>query len=194
MRLIQKILVKYRHLFSFYINYLWWVSMFQKGDASAIFVWSGNYMNLSFHYLWQLKVQSIILFLCSKIAFLSEFWDRKTNISLFGWKLFVQWGNFEQDISINVSKNSTIMICTFDNCEKKSLHYPKIGQYYTPCISFPCKGHCQDQFNLDIDNNTKGQLISECPFDFPKKHRKIWQISALESKKWWNQQNKGSFI
>ena len=34
---------------------------------------------------------------------------------------------------------------------------------------------------------TKGQLISECLFDilnFPKKQQKIWQISALESKKW----------
>ena len=32
----------------------------------------------------------------------------------------------------------------------------------------------------------KGQLISECLFDvlfFPKNQRKIWQISALESKK-----------
>ena len=28
----------------------------------------------------------------------------------------------------------------------------------------------------------KDQLISECPLDFQKKHRKIWQISALESK------------
>ena len=35
----------------------------------------------------------------------------------------------------------------------------------------------------------KGQLISECPFeilDFPKIPPKIWQISALESKKWSN--------
>ena len=35
----------------------------------------------------------------------------------------------------------------------------------------------------------KGQLISECLFDvlnFPKKQPKIWQISALESKKWSN--------
>ena len=37
--------------------------------------------------------------------------------------------------------------------------------------------------------NPKGQLISECLFDvlnFPKNQRKIWQISALESKKWSN--------
>ena len=35
----------------------------------------------------------------------------------------------------------------------------------------------------------KGQLISECLFDFlnfPKNHQKIWQISAQESKKWSN--------
>ena len=33
----------------------------------------------------------------------------------------------------------------------------------------------------------KGQLISECSFDvlnYPKNQQKIWQISALESKKW----------
>ena len=44
---------------------------------------------------------------------------------------------------------------------------------------------------------SKGQLISECLFDildFPKKQRKIWQISALESEKWSNQQNKGTFL
>ena len=28
----------------------------------------------------------------------------------------------------------------------------------------------------------------------PKYQQKIWQISALESKKWWNQQNKGTFL
>ena len=44
----------------------------------------------------------------------------------------------------------------------------------------------------------KGQIISECPFDglnFPKKiNEKIWQISSLKSKKWWNQQNKATFL
>ena len=45
----------------------------------------------------------------------------------------------------------------------------------------------------------KGQLISECIFNvlnFPKKntYAKNWQISALESKKWCNQQNKGTFL
>ena len=28
----------------------------------------------------------------------------------------------------------------------------------------------------------------------PKYQRKIWQISALEFEKWWNQQNKGTFL
>ena len=32
-----------------------------------------------------------------------------------------------------------------------------------------------------------GQLISE-------NNEKIWQISALGSKKWWSRQNKGTFI
>ena len=43
---------------------------------------------------------------------------------------------------------------------------------------------------------SKGQLISECLFDFvnfPKKQRNIWQISALVYKKWSKQQNKGTF-
>ena len=43
----------------------------------------------------------------------------------------------------------------------------------------------------------KGKLISECllgVIDFPKKQRKIWQISALESKKWSNQQIKSAFL
>ena len=126
----------YCHLCSFNINYLWWVSMFQKGDMSDIFAWSGNYMNLSFHYLWQLKVQSTILFLCSKITFLSEFWDEKTNISVFGWKLFVQQGNFEQDISINVSKKRTIMICTFESCEQK---IQKLANIIHPVYHFNVK-------------------------------------------------------
>ena len=43
----------------------------------------------------------------------------------------------------------------------------------------------------------KGQLISECIFgvlNFPKTQRKIWQISALETKKGSNQQSKGNFL
>ena len=42
----------------------------------------------------------------------------------------------------------------------------------------------------------KGQIISECLLgveNFPNNHRKIWQISAQETKKWSNQQNKGTF-
>ena len=42
----------------------------------------------------------------------------------------------------------------------------------------------------------KGQLISECLFDvlnFPKKQQKIWQISALESKKWSNDKIKAHY-
>ena len=43
----------------------------------------------------------------------------------------------------------------------------------------------------------KGQLISECilgVIDFPKKQRKFWQISALDSKKWSNQQSESTFL
>ena len=43
---------------------------------------------------------------------------------------------------------------------------------------------------------TKGQIISECPFeilDFPKIPRKIWQISALESEKWSNHKIKALY-
>ena len=43
----------------------------------------------------------------------------------------------------------------------------------------------------------KGQLVSECLFgilNFPKKQRKIWQISAIETKKWSNQESKGTFL
>ena len=50
---------------------------------------------------------------------------------------------------------------------------------------------------MTIIFKVKGQLISECPLDvldFPKKQKnKKSQISALESKKWRNQQNKATF-
>jgi hypothetical protein len=42
----------------------------------------------------------------------------------------------------------------------------------------------------------KGQLISECLFDilnFPKNQQKIWQISALEYKKWSNHKIKAHY-
>ena len=42
----------------------------------------------------------------------------------------------------------------------------------------------------------KGQIISECLFDvldFPKNQRKIWQISALVSKKWSNHKIKAHY-
>ena len=41
-------------------------------------------------------------------------------------------------------------------------------------------------FSTLTNINAKGQIISECPLeilDFPKIPPKIWQISALESKK-----------
>ena len=45
--------------------------------------------------------------------------------------------------------------------------------------------------------DSKGQLISECLYNalnFPKKPTKIWQTSALEYKKWSNEQNKGMYF
>ena len=47
-----------------------------------------------------------------------------------------------------------------------------------------------------FNGSFEGQLISECLLgvkDFPKKQRNIWQISALKSKKWSNQQGKSTF-
>ena len=49
-------------------------------------------------------------------------------------------------------------------------------------VSYLCFYNILIQFSL----YSKGQIISECPLeilDFPKIPRKIWQISALESKK-----------
>ena len=56
-------------------------------------------------------------------------------------------------------------------------------------------GHVKNgRVNLKI---CKGQLISEWlidAFNFPKKISKIWWISSLESKKWSNQQDKGTLF
>ena len=44
--------------------------------------------------------------------------------------------------------------------------------------------------------NSKGQLFSECLFwclKFSKNAKKVLQISALESKKWWNHKTKAHF-
>ena len=44
---------------------------------------------------------------------------------------------------------------------------------------------------------SKGQLMSECLFDFlnfPKNQQKIWQISVPGSKKGSNQQSKDPFL
>ena len=53
------------------------------------------------------------------------------------------------------------------------------------------------EIELRAEEATTGQLISECLLgfiDFPKKQRKFLQISALESKKWSNQQSKSTFL
>ena len=51
--------------------------------------------------------------------------------------------------------------------------------------------------NFKIVQFFKGQLISKCPFGIFKLHKNqqfILRISALESKKWSNQHNKGLFL
>ena len=60
------------------------------------------------------------------------------------------------------------------------------SKYYIWCIVHSSWFFVASECN---EKNTKGQIISECPFeilDFPKIPLKIWQISALESKKWSN--------
>ena len=56
----------------------------------------------------------------------------------------------------------------------------------------------QKWLNLDLNGCIKGQLISEWLFDvlnIPKKNNaKSWWISALESKKWLNQKDKGTLL
>ena len=64
------------------------------------------------------------------------------------------------------------------------------GAYGTPSKS-------QNPIGLVQGGRSKGQLVSEWFFDFlkfPKNQRKIWQISALETKKWSNQQSKNTFL
>ena len=51
--------------------------------------------------------------------------------------------------------------------------------------------------NLLVIYSLKGQIISECLFDFlnfPKNHRKFWQISAQEHERCWNHQNKDNAL
>ena len=66
-----------------------------------------------------------------------------------------------------------------------------VSKGFVPCLLISCST-CSALCNVCMDQHcttviAKGQIISECPLeilDFPKIPRKIWQISALESKKW----------
>ena len=82
----------------------------------------------------------------------------------------------------------------------------RIWDFYTG-LSVICQENCYrrewscDPFKWCICTcglfATKGQLISESLFgvlNFPKKQRKIQQISALETKNWSKQQSKGTFL
>ena len=58
-------------------------------------------------------------------------------------------------------------------------------QFLEP-IESSTKGQETFKSTMLISPPTKGQLVAECllgVIDFPKNQRKIWQISALESKK-----------
>ena len=52
------------------------------------------------------------------------------------------------------------------------------------------------KFNV-LPPSMMGQLILNCPLGvivWTKIPMKFWQISAIECNKWWNQQNKGTFL
>ena len=81
------------------------------------------------------------------------------------------------------------IICMLGLFEKKRLTFA----ITTPQLSANCEHFWGCSWILE----SKGQLISECllgVIDFPKNQWKIWQISALESKKWSNQQSKSTFL
>ena len=94
--------------------------------------------------------------------------------------------------------------------EKMYKNQEKIRLKLKDCPSFNHRNHRLDllvQFMFRnvyrskilslVRNHSKGLIISECLFDvwnFPKYNKTIWQISSLESKKWSNQQNKGTFL
>ena len=62
------------------------------------------------------------------------------------------------------------------------------------CFNFDNKS-CA--YNMNALQPDEGHLISECKFgflNFAKTNKKIWQTSALASKEWSNQQNKGSSL
>ena len=52
------------------------------------------------------------------------------------------------------------------------------------------------QHFCEIARGNNGQVIPKSPFNelFQKTNENIWQISALESKQWSNQQEKGTFL
>ena len=77
---------------------------------------------------------------------------------------------------------------------KKSLYCDKTLEN---AISYLLKLGLSILFGDPLITRPKGQLISEWlfgVFNFPKKHAKIWWISALESKNWSNQKDKGTLL
>ena len=95
--------------------------------------------------------------------------------------------------------------------EGVKFHSPEIYRGLSCCLSFAWpklqyirytffSPSCSSLYRVIIFAVTlfsKGQLISEWLFDFlnfPKNQRKIWWISALESKKWLNQKDKFTLL
>ena len=67
-------------------------------------------------------------------------------------------------------------------------HYWHPGAFVGNSANVPKEGKLQTDHVLpDFQGSTKGQIISEFFFT----NDKIWQISALATKKWSNQKNKG---
>ena len=114
---------------------------------------------------------------------------------------------FLERLKLNIEIGSCNII-TFKN--KKCLNCGKEGHIKSNCpqINNQMKctkcgefGHFFGQHDLycavcdeQYYHNTEGQLISECLFDNLKFSKKTTQNSALEYKKWSNQQNKGTFL
>ena len=120
-----------------------------------------------------------------------------TGLGVYGVKpLFRHW-NLENELVLPIATENTIITnwthswsATFSIWGRSLI----IGQVSCNC-SFK---HWKLLIGIiNFIHFFKGQLIWECllgVIDFPKKQRKIWQISALKSKKWSNQQSKSTFL
>ena len=117
-----------------------------------------------------------------------------TTILCSDW-LLKKWVNIEMPYHNKWSHNSQ---CEFHMADSKwndcaDIYVSKTGK--RTVSNFPANLAILSR--ADLIHFVKGQLNSECllgVIDFPWNQRKIWQISALESKKWSNQQSKSTFL